>query len=119
VRTINWMSRPRPTDYAAAMNYLTLIMSPAKAARIVRRLEKEPMVRRQAKDIIRASGLDLKPRNDPRVARYLRKARSGEALPPVLLVRGQPLIVAEGFHRTCATFWIDQTAEIACKLVDP
>ena len=41
-------------------------------------------------------------------------------LSPILLLRGDdthPLIVAGGYHRVCASYWIDENTDIPCTLV--
>jgi len=41
-------------------------------------------------------------------------------LSPILLLRGNeghPLIVAAGYHRVCASYWIDENTDIPCILV--
>jgi len=48
---------------------------------------------------------------------------SGQRLSPVLLVRGQakkglPLLVADGYHRICASYHLNENADIPCRLVD-
>jgi hypothetical protein len=50
----------------------------------------------------------------------LRTAASGTALSPILLLRGgeeHPLIVADGYHRVCTSYWIDENTDIPCILV--
>ena len=50
----------------------------------------------------------------------LLKISSGKALSPILLLRGDddhPLIVADGYHRVCASYWIDENTDIPCILV--
>ncbi len=49
------------------------------------------------------------------------QAASGVALSPILLLRGDethPLVVADGYHRVCASYWIDENTDIPCILVD-
>jgi hypothetical protein len=48
---------------------------------------------------------------------------AGRKLSPVLVVRGcvatgRPLTVADGYHRICASYHIDEDADIPCHLVD-
>ena len=41
-------------------------------------------------------------------------------LSPILLLRGDdnhPLIIADGYHRVCASYWIDENTDIPCVLV--
>jgi len=55
------------------------------------------------------------------VRKDLTKLARGEKLSPVLLVRagaGAPLIVADGYHRICASYRLDEDAAIPCRLVD-
>ena len=113
----HWKDNPDQHDYPAALDYLTLLRSPAQAHKLVKALQKAKITHRKAKDILRASGLALLPEDNIYVARDLGKIQKGEQLSPVLLVRGQPLLVADGYHRVCASYWIDENADIPCRLV--
>ncbi len=117
-----WMDTPDEHDYPAARDYLSLLTSDKDAAALVHRLKKAKLVRRKAKDILRASGLSVLPRDNPHVSRDLQKIRSGKKLSPVLLVRGNlkmamPLTIADGYHRVCASWYTDENAPIPCRLV--
>ena len=95
----------------------------AQAGRRVRRklaAARDDITHRKAKDILRASQLALLGEDNKHVASDLRKAASGAALSPILLLRGDethPLIVADGYHRVCASYWIDENTDIPCILV--
>jgi hypothetical protein len=117
-----WMDTPEEHDYPAALDYLTLLMSDAAAAALVAKLKAAGLTRRKAKDILRASGLPLLPRDNAHVAHDLKKIRDGKKLSPVLLVRGDrgagiPLAIADGYHRICASWHTDENALIPCRLV--
>ena len=61
--------------------------------------------------------------NNFHVAGDLRKIDQGIALSPVLLVRGDlgadyPLVIADGYHRICASYHVDENAAHPCHLVD-
>lgn len=120
---VQWSHEPDPHDYPAAVNYLTLITSPAKAMAIAERLRLAPITIFKAKDILRAADLPLlKPKN-PHVAADLKKIRAGEDLSPVLLVRGDldrgiRAQIADGYHRVCASFHVDENTDIPAQLVD-
>lgn len=119
--TVLWTDVPEAQDFPAAHDYLSLIMADTAAA-LVKKLKKGRLVRRKAKDILRASGVKLLPRDNPHVARDLKKVRSGRPLSPVLLVRGErakniPLTIADGYHRVCAGWYVDENALIPCRLV--
>ena len=119
----NWKELPDDHDYPAAEAYLSLLMLPAKAKQLVGRLRTAPIVRRKAKDLLRSSRLAVLPPENFHVARDLKKVKDGKKLSPVLVVRGQltshiPLTVADGYHRVCASYHLDEDADIPCRLVD-
>jgi len=122
-QTVTWLPRPEKHDYRAAEDYLSLLMPPKRAASLSRRLAaaRDDITYRKAKDILRASQLPLLGEDNKHVASDLRKAASGAALSPILLLRGddtRPLVVADGYHRVCASYWIDENTDIPCILVD-
>lgn len=119
----NWKDVPDDHDYPAAADYLSLLMPQKVADQLVRRLRAAPLVRRKAKDLLRASGLPELPVDNVHVAKDLEKVKTGELLSPVLLVRGRldsrvPLTVADGYHRICASNYLDEDAAIPCRIVD-
>ena len=114
----HWKDEPEEHDFPAAEAYLSLTFSESEAAAIVEALRGAVTTRRKAKDLLRAARLELLPEDDPEVAKDMKKVTSGEALSPVLLVRGVPLVVADGYHRICASYHLSEGAEIACRLVD-
>ena len=102
---------------------MSLLMPPAKAKQVVGRLRTAPIVRRKAKDLLRSSRLAVLPPENFHVARDLKKVKDGKKLSPVLLVRGQltsdvPLTIADGYHRVCASYHLDEDADIPCRIVD-
>ncbi|HTW97333.1 MAG TPA: hypothetical protein VMD59_01070 [Acidimicrobiales bacterium] len=119
----HWKEEPDDRDYPAALDYLSLLLADAGAEHAVEVLKKAPLVRRKAKDLLRASGLALLSAGDPAVARDLAKVNAGEKLSPVLLLRGRigtdvPLTIADGYHRVCASYHLDEDALIPCRLGD-
>jgi hypothetical protein len=119
----HWKSLPDQHDYPAAHDYLSLAMSEIHAAKAVEALRKAPLTHRKAKDLLRASALQPLPSTNVHVARDLERVANGELLSPVLLVRGDslrgaPLLVADGYHRICASYFLDEDADIPCRLVD-
>lgn len=120
--TVKWLARPENHDYQAAEDYLSLIM-PAKQAEMYRQKlfdARGDITHRKAKDILRASQLALLGQDNKHVASDLAKVNAGQALSPILLLRGDnehPLIVADGYHRVCASYWMDENTDIPCILV--
>ena len=91
-QTVKWLPKPENHGYQAAEDYLSLIMSPKNAADYRQQLS--------AADLLKVS--------------------SSQSLSPILLLRGNdkhPLIVADGYHRVCASYWIDENTDIPCILI--
>jgi hypothetical protein len=119
----HWKDEPEEHDYPAAHDYLTLVLSEPAASAAVAALRAAPLERRKAKDLLRAARLDLLPIDNVHVAKDLKKVKDGDRLSPVLLVRGRAssgvaLIVADGYHRICASHHLDEDADIPCRLAD-
>ena len=119
----HWKSEPEAHDYPAAQDYLSLLMSEREVRLTITALKRAPILQRKAKDLLRASGLELLPATNFHVAADINKVKRGKPLSPVLLVRGHgrsgaPLIVADGYHRICAGYRLDEDADVPCKLVE-
>jgi hypothetical protein len=119
---VKWLPKPENHDFQAAEDFLSLIMSPSDAREYRHKLSdaRDDTTNRKAKDILRASQLALLDRDNKHVASDLGKVASGMALSPILLVRGNaehPLIIADGYHRVCASYWIDENTDIPCILI--
>jgi hypothetical protein len=119
----HWKLETDEHDYPAARSYLSLLLSPAIADEVVSRLRAAEIQHFKAKDLVRASHLKLLSARNFHVAADLRKVKLGQPLSPVLLVRGQlaqgvTLTIADGYHRICASYVLDENADIPCKLVD-
>ena len=119
----HWKDQPDGHDYPAAADYLELVLPRTVVDRLVGTLRTAETVHKKAKDLERASGLPILPPDNPHVAQDLEKVRKGGRLSPVLLVRGAlgscvPLTVADGYHRICASYHLDEDADIPCRLVD-
>jgi hypothetical protein len=114
----HWQDQPEAQDFPAAESYLSLLIGPAAAAKLAKTLRKELVLQHfAAKDILRASDLPLLAPDDSEVAADLSKVNRGEKLSPVLLVHGIPLWVADGYHRVCASYHIDEKALVPCRIV--
>ncbi len=120
----HWKEEPDEHDYPAAHDYLSLLVGESDAGALVAGLQSAAVTRRKAKDLLRASRLALLDSDDPEVVKDLRKVRRGERLSPVLLVRGTlgadvAMTVADGYHRICASYHLDEDADIPCRIADP
>jgi hypothetical protein len=114
----HWKDEPEDQDYPAAESYLSLLMDPAVARKQVKALRQvRALAHYHAKDVLRASNLALLPPDNVHVASDLAKVKAGRKLSPVLLVRGKPLLVADGYHRVCASYHLDENADIPCRIV--
>jgi hypothetical protein len=119
-----WENAPDAHDYPAASSYLSLLVEDDRLrVSLIARLQAAPVAHYKAKDLLRASALPLLATDNPHVATDLRKIRKGRALSPVLLVRGDllggfPLQIADGYHRVCASYWVNENTDIPCRLID-
>jgi hypothetical protein len=119
--TVGWKNEPDEHDYPAAQAYLSLIAPPDVVDRLVTGLRSAEVIHQKAKDILRASGLRLLETANPHVAADLKKINKGRELSPVLLVRGdlatdRRLQIADGYHRVCASYHVDENTDIPCRL---
>jgi len=119
----HWKTEPEEHDFPAAAAYLSLQFPPAAVETLVDALKGAETTYAKAKDLLRASRLQLLPANDPEVEKDLDRVGGGAPLSPVLLVRGNgdagiPLIVADGYHRICASYELGEDEPIPCRLVD-
>lgn len=113
-----WLSDPEEHDYAAAQDYLDFLFSNSQVSEIVHRLKKEKTILKKAKDILRSSQLTLLPMDNIHVKANLQKVKKGKKMSPVLLVRGQPMVIADGYHRVCAIYYLSEDLNIPCRLTD-
>jgi hypothetical protein len=119
-RKPRWTSKVEEGNLAAAESYLSLLYSAAKAARLAARFRGAKITRFRAKDIFRASGLSLLGVSNSHVEKDQRKIKVGTALSPLLLVRDEShgkIVVADGYHRLCAVYTVDEDAWVPCRIV--
>ena len=114
-----WLPAPVEKDYRAAEAYLSLLFSPKDVRSLIRKLRTAATAQHQAKDVLRASQTHLLDEDNPYVAHQLKKIRKGERMSPVLLLKGDArhgvtLTIADGHHRICASWYLDEDAPIAC-----
>ncbi|MGZ5786095.1 MAG: hypothetical protein ACXWJM_09255 [Ramlibacter sp.] len=118
--TVIWLDAPEDHDYPAAASYLTLLRPADATGELVRQLRAAPVTGFKAKDIFRASGLSLLGVSNSHVEKDRQKIKEAKPLSPLLLVRDPAqgrVIVADGYHRMCAVYSVDEDAVIPCKIV--
>lgn len=120
---VTWKLEPDEHDYPAAASYLSLVAPPQLVTLTVADLKAAPIGHFKAKDILRASQLALLPADNAHVAVDLAKVSHGKGLSPVLLVRGAltrgfPLQIADGYHRVCASYHLDENTDIPCRIAE-
>ncbi len=86
----------------------------------IQSLRDAPVTHQKTKDILRASSVALRPRNNPHVASDLAKIADGRKLSPVLLVggnlpMGMAAQIADGYHRVCASYHTDENTDIPIR----
>lgn len=123
-KAVTWTPDPAEHDYPAAQTFLRLIAAPEVVNQSTALFSQAPTVHQHAKDILRAAGLPLLADDDPEVAKDLKAVAKGKALSPILLIAGdmfsgRALQIADGYHRVCASYHINEDTEIPCRLVTP
>jgi hypothetical protein len=114
----HWKDEPEAEDFPAARSYLSLLVGAGVANKLSKELRKvKELEHFAAKDILRAAGLPLLGEDDSEVAADLKKVGSGEKLSPVLLVQGTPLWIADGYHRVCASYHLDEKSPVPCRAI--
>ena len=117
---IQWLPDAEDHDYPAAGSYLRLLHSDDQVTGLLERLKQAPIVQFKAKDIFRASQLSLLGVSNSHVDKDLEKINKGQALSPLLLVREEAagrVVIADGYHRLCAVYGLDEDALIPSKII--
>jgi hypothetical protein len=120
VPAVSWLDEPESHDYGAATNYLSMLADSGTVSATVAELARAEPLTREAKDILRAARLGLLSADNPHVKSDLAKIAAGKKLSPILLVRGSaadPMQIADGYHRVCASYLTDENTPIPCRLV--
>jgi hypothetical protein len=115
-----WLKKPEQHDYPAAQSYLSLLYDEDTSTRYATALANAPMSSFKAKDIFRASELPLLGPTNYHVRKNQKKLAAGEKLSPLLLVRAtnhRKLIIADGYHRMCAVYALNEDTVVPCKIV--
>jgi len=113
-----WLPNPETHDFPAAIDFLELLFPLPDAKQYVAKLQKAKTIHKKAKDVLRAAQLPLLPADNTHVKENIKKVKKGGKLSPILLVRGaQKLIIADGYHRLCAIYYLSEDLEIPCRLV--
>jgi hypothetical protein len=112
-KTIKWADAPTQDDLDDAGRFLSLLSVLRIPAITDQRQELHPV-----KDLLRAARLPGLPQNNAGVAKWLKRIKAGDEVPPVLLVRGdlttdRPLLIAEGYHRVSACYLLDEATPVA------
>ncbi|WP_426479236.1 hypothetical protein ACP3T3_07230 [Chryseobacterium sp. CBSDS_008] len=113
-----WLKEPESHDFPAAQDYLELLFKPSDAQKMVEKLKAAPTIIKKSKDILRASKLTLLPQTNIHVKENLKKVEKNKKLSPILLVRGEhELIIADGYHRLCCSYYLTEDLEVPCRLI--
>ncbi len=120
MQEIKWADKVSKKDIAASIEYLNLVFSPKVVADAIARLEKhrEQIEKFKAKDVLRASHTQLLPETNEDVRAEFLKIMKQIPLVPVILVRkNDRLFIADGYHRTCAAYYLNKDIEVHCVIV--
>jgi hypothetical protein len=87
---------------------------------MVAKFRSAAVVEFKAKDIFRASQLSLLGVSNSHVEKDRKRIRKGTSLSPLLLLRDEKngkVVIADGYHRLCAIYELDEDAWIRCKII--
>lgn len=120
---VTWKAEPETHDYPAAASYLSLIATTTQVNDLIEQLKAAPIEHYKAKDILRSARLRPLTQDNPHVAADLTKVKNNKALSPVLLTRGSlthgiALQIADGYHRVCVSYHLDENTDIPCRITD-
>ena len=117
---LTWLSAVEEHDYPAAESYLQLLYADDVAGAMVQKLRSASITQFKAKDIFRASQLSLLGVSNSHVSKDADKIKKGVKLSPLLLVRDEAhgrVLIADGYHRLCAVYQVNEDALIQCKII--
>lgn len=117
---VKWLDLPEEHDYPAAQSYLELLFPTRTVNTFVQGLRDAAMTGFKAKDVFRASRLSLLGVSNSHVKKNIAKIKAGKPLSPILLVRNREtgsVIIADGYHRMCAVYQINEDIIIPAKIV--
>ena len=116
---IKWAKLPEKKHYTAAATYLDLVYKDHSVDELTQSLRLAKVTSFKAKDIFRASSLPLLSIDNLHVKKNYLKLLGGDKISPLLLVRDKEnrcVIVADGYHRLCAVYALDEDANVCCKI---
>jgi disulfide oxidoreductase YuzD len=113
-----WLKEPEDHDFPAAQDYLELVYEPAEAAKIVKKLKTAKTIVKKSKDIFRASTLNILPADNKHIQANIQKIVLRKKLSPILLVRDNgKVVIADGYHRLCCSYYLTEDLDVPCRLV--
>jgi hypothetical protein len=114
---IRWKKDVVAHDFDAAESFLSIRLNPEKARELVRRLQGAEVTSRRANDVLRASGREPLPLNDPGGLKDLVNVVAGKKLSPVLVVSfDDGAEIADGYHRVSLTYALDPFAMVPLRM---
>jgi hypothetical protein len=114
---MRWLDDVEEHDYDAAYGFLTLLLDEYRAGRCIEALRQAEVTERRANDILRATGYDPLPMDDPGVWRAHLKSQKHHPLSPVLVVSWEfGGDIADGYHRVCMAYNLDPFAMVPLRL---
>lgn len=115
---MQWLPDVEEHDCPAAESYHSLTSSGRRVTKIVSELRAARLVLFKAKDTFRASRLSVLGVGNSHVEKDRKKIRNGQGVSPLLLVRDRrngKAVIANGYHRLCALYEINEDAVVLCQ----
>ena len=110
----HWKDMPEAQDFPAAESYLSLLVGPEAASKLAKAFAQAAVAQKPRRQRHPAGRQPAAPR--PAGPRSRRRPQQGQArraaVTPVPLVQGEPLWVAGGYQRICASYHLDEKTEV-------
>src|SRR4051812_35450675 len=114
---IKWKKSLDKDKVSSSLEYLQLLFKDNELKKIKTQLKKNDKLKTyEAKNLLRASGLNPLHPNDRKVAEKTDKIFAGKPLDPAIIVGiNNQLFIADGYHHICACYNLGEDTQVQCK----
>lgn len=116
---INWSPEVKESNYSGATNFLNLVYPFDIVPTLILKLNVQSLREFEAKDIFRASKLNLLPKDNFHVKVTTSFIDNEIQISPILLIKDKgKLVIADGYHRLCAIYHYNENSLIQCQIIE-
>src|SRR2546421_12921258 len=117
---IKWKQKVDKDKVESSMEYLSLLFKKEELKKIRKELEskKNKPKMYEAKNLLRASGLNPLSSNNNKVAEKIEMVFAGKPLDPAIIIGiDNQLFIADGYHHVCACYNLGEETKVSCMHV--